>query len=180
MIRRKLPPRRPPAPSKARAPKKHKTQAECLARFLLPLPPQTDDPAERQHQRSLFERHDTTVLAIRLPLAPSVNQYRAIFHDRLITSAEGRAYHKAIDQLWWRHWKGKPPEPLTGRLRLLITTVAPRNGEMDLDNRIKPLQDAMKEAGVFINDSQIDDLRTIRGTPCFPGWMDVVIETISE
>ncbi len=146
-------------------------------RFLAPLP--AFQPAEIRSQRSLFELHDSAVWTIRLPLAPSVNAYRTVVRNRLMTTGEGQEYHAAVKRLWVAHWNGWPPEPLTGRLRLLVAIVFGTNPPPDLDNRVKPLQDALVGAGAFLDDNQIDDLRVIRcKTVQKPGWMDVTIETI--
>lgn len=141
------------------------------------LPATTEQ--ERMRQMALFNRHDASVVSIRLPLAPTVNNYRAVVCGRLITSAEGREYHAAVKQLWIAHWKGWPPEPLTGRIRLLVSIVFATSPPPDLDNRVKPLQDALVYAGAFADDNQVDDLRVIRAARVErPGWMDVTIETM--
>ncbi len=156
---------------------KRRTRAESRQRFMLPLPAQL--PLDLAQQRGLFERHDHAVWTIRFPLAPSVNAYRTVVRNRLMTTGEGQEYHKAVKQLWMAHWIGWPPEPLTGRLRLLVSIVFGSSPPPDLDNRIKPLQDALVGAGVLLDDNQIDDLRVIRVAAIHkPGWMDVCLETI--
>ena len=172
---------------KLTAPKKSKriTKAEHVQRYMATPPAAEQSQADADRQRALFERHSETTIRLRLPLAPTLNNYRAIFQPkngraRMITSAQGRAYIAAVKTLWQRRFMGWPPDPLTGRLRLLIEVHATRRGG-DLDNRIKSLQDALTEAGVWIDDSQVDDLRVIRGGVIFPaGAMDIIIETIKE
>ncbi len=163
------------------------TKRQYLERFLAtpPAPMQTD--AERSGRRSLFEKHDQVVVSLRLPLAPSTNHYWRSWvrpgSTRVMThvSSEGQAYKAAVAAAWRAHWKGWTPEPLTGRLRLLISVSYFTCAKIDLDNRIKPLQDALTECGVWADDSQIDDLRAIRGTVVEkPGYMDVTIETIGS
>jgi len=154
-------------------------RAGARRRFAEELPPVTE--TEMQSQRSLFERHDAAIWTVRLPLSPSVNNYRVVFRGRLITSVEGREYQESIKRLWFSKWNGWPPDPLTGRLRLLVAVAFRSSPPPDLDNRIKPLQDALVDAGAFLDDNQIDDLRVIRIPGVHkPGWMDVTIETISE
>jgi Holliday junction resolvase RusA-like endonuclease len=163
---------------------KKKSRAEWFDEFMMTPAAVEQSSEEKEVQRSLFERHDSVSVAMRLPLAPSVNHYKAIFQPkgcvaRLVTSAKGRAYCDAVSAFWKRHNRGWTPEPLTGRLRLLVTVHMARNGSSDLDNRVKPLQDAMKLAGMIEDDANIDDLRVMRGSVLAPvGAIDVVIETI--
>jgi len=145
-----------------------KTKAEYAARFAA-TPAATHTEADRAKQRSLFERHGQVVVTLRLPLAPSTNHYWRSWvrpgSTRVMThvSSEGQAYKAAVATAWLAHWKGWPPEPLTGRLRLLISVSYFTCAKIDLDNRIKPLQDALTDCKVWVDDSQIDDIRAIRG-----------------
>jgi Holliday junction resolvase RusA-like endonuclease len=125
------------------------------------------------------------VFSIRLPLAPSTNHYWRSWvrpgSTRVMThvSSEGQAYKAAVAAAWLRHFNGWPPERLTGRLRLLVSVSYFNSTKIDLDNRIKPLQDALTDCEVWADDSQIDDLRAIRGPAADkPGYMDVMIESI--
>jgi crossover junction endodeoxyribonuclease RusA len=54
-----------------------------------------------------------------------------------------------------------------------------RNGKSDLDNRVKPLLDALTAAEVWQDDSLIDELHIVRAPVKAPGWVDVTIETIA-
>lgn len=126
------------------------------------------------------------VVHLRLPMPPSVNSYRAIFDPkrgkaRLITSAAGRAYHKAVVSHWKQHWGGNPPKPMEGRLRMTVEVCYRDRRAIDLDNRVKPLQDALEMAGAYLNDSQIDDLWVVRGPVSGPdGFVDVMIEDMDQ
>ena len=181
---------KPPAellhPERSSPKRPRRSKAEWIAKFGEVPEPAPASEAEKQIQRALFERHDAVKLTIRFPLPPSTNHYWRSWYQpklgRVLThvSTEGQAYQEAVRRVWRDANKGWTPEPLTGRLRLLVTVVFPRNDTPDLDNRIKSLQDAMAESGIYGNDNQIDDLRAIRGPVAKPGWVDVVIETITE
>jgi crossover junction endodeoxyribonuclease RusA len=165
---------------------RRKTKAEYAERFA--ATPAAELPADGHClQRNLFERHDSVVVALRFPLAPSVNHYWRSWvrpgSTRVMThvSNEGQAYKAAVKAAWFTRWKGWPPEPLAGRIRLLITVGYFDRRSIDLDNRVKPLQDALTECGVWIDDDQVDDLRIMRGPIVKPtGAMDVIIESIPE
>ena len=162
-----------------------KNKIDYAARFALtPKMPQLSD-AEKQCQRELFDRHDDVLITIRLPLAPSMNHYWRSWvrpgSKSVMTyvSDEGKAFKEAVAAAWINYWKGWPPDPLTCRLRLLVSVHYFTNMKIDLDNRVKPLQDALTECKVWEDDSQIDDLRVIRGPiVAKPGYMDVTIESI--
>lgn len=155
-------------------------QAASMARFM--ATPRAVGAPLTETQRELFEKHDAAVVSLRLPLAPSVDHYLMLPGKgrRPIQSPEARAYRSAVRAFWLEHWKGKPPPPLTGRIRLLVVIGAARGGKWDLSNRVKPLEDALTACGAWLDDSQIDDERLLRGTPLPPtGYMDVTIEVIT-
>lgn len=166
--------------------KKRKSKAEHLERFLQTSQAPSPSEAERREQRALFERHDAAAITLRLPLPPSRSAYMNLFQPprgkaRLIISAAGRAYKEAVAQIWRDQNKGWTPDALTGRIRLLATLHMATRREADLDNRMKALQDALAEAGIFNDDSQIDHLNVMRG-PLHPpdGLCEIIIETIIE
>ena len=53
--------------------------------------------------------------------------------------------------------------PLLGRLSVNVMLHAPNRRKFDIDNRIKPLLDAMQFAGVYPDDEAIDHLTIKRG-----------------
>lgn len=161
---------------------RRRTEGQWLARFMGTPSAPPASIGEATAQRSLFEKHDAVVWSIRLPLAPTVDHWMTQpKHGKgWIYTCEARAYKKAVSCFWRRRWDGRLPEPLTGRLRLLVTISFPQEGRNDLSNRIKPLEDALTDCGVWLDDSQIDDERVFRGPICRPlGYMDVTVEVIT-
>lgn len=53
-------------------------------------------------------------------------------------------------------------QTLTGRLQVWVEAWMPDRRKRDLDNIKKALLDSMTHAGVYEDDSQIDDLRSVR------------------
>jgi crossover junction endodeoxyribonuclease RusA len=49
----------------------------------------------------------------------------------------------------------------------------------DLDNVAKTLKDALTRAGTWQDDSQVDDLRVVRGTPEADPFVIVTIEELA-
>ena len=114
-----------------------------------------------------------------LPWPPSVNGYwRSIQRGKYATqilSQRAREYQALVKSivgfrpLATRH---------TGRLRVAIILHPPTRRKVDLDNFNKGLLDSLTKAGVWEDDSQIDDLRIIRGEIIKGGRAAVTIEEI--
>jgi crossover junction endodeoxyribonuclease RusA len=119
------------------------------------------------------------MLTFTLPYPPSINRYyRAIGRGRVIISADGRDYRDAAMIAVRRYGDGKP---LTGRLFVRIELYPPDNRKRDIDNVQKPLLDALTHARVWVDDSQIDMLTTIRcGRIAKPGSCVIVIGELDE
>lgn len=109
---------------------------------------------------------------LELPFPPSVNRYwRHVFSGgcaRVLLSREGRRY-KADVKAAVRARGGNGREPLTGRLAVDVRLYPPDRLRRDIDNfGGKALLDALTEAGVWRDDSQLDELR-IRRCGVAPG-----------
>jgi crossover junction endodeoxyribonuclease RusA len=111
-----------------------------------------------------------------LPIPPTVNLYY-VNYTRIGKHGEkkGKVYtgrgisddgKEFSARVYAKVREGHKPAPrIGGRLALEIVVFPDGNRvRFDLDNRVKPLQDALQKAGVFDDDdSQIDDLRIVRG-----------------
>ena len=94
-----------------------------------------------------------------LPWPPSVNGYFASVKGRLILSAKGRQYREAIKALGLeQRW----PNFNHSRVRVEFEAWVPDKRRRDLDNILKSLCDSLTHAGIWHDDSQIDDLRIYR------------------
>jgi crossover junction endodeoxyribonuclease RusA len=115
------------------------------------------------------------MIQVSLPWPPSVNRYWRTFQGRMIISAEGRAYRKAVaDQVLIqrgaKHYKDK--------LRVTIEAFRPDNRRRDLDNLLKAVLDSLTHAGVWEDDNLIVDLR-IYWADSIGGMLKVNIEEVS-
>ncbi len=96
------------------------------------------------------------MIELTLPWPPSTNTYWRTFQGRMIISAKGREYRKAVaDQVLIQ----RGAKSLAGKLVVEIEAWRPDNRRRDLDNLLKAALDGCTHAGVWVDDSNIVDLR---------------------
>jgi len=93
-----------------------------------------------------------------LPWPVSINRYLRRAGVRMHTTNEAKAYRRDVGWLLAGH-QGFG----AARLAVDIQACPPDHRKRDLDNIGKVLIDALMHAGLFDDDSQIDDLRIWRG-----------------
>jgi crossover junction endodeoxyribonuclease RusA len=114
------------------------------------------------------------ILNITLPWPPSVNTYWRNFNGRMIISADGRAYRKAVVA---QIEQQRQQKFFDGPLRMTIKAYRPDKRRRDLDNLFKATLDALAHAGVYEDDSLIHDLR-IYWANTIGGMLKVQIEEL--
>jgi len=110
-----------------------------------------------------------------LPWPPTMNHYYTVARGRKILSRKGRIYKALVRGLLFTGSPGAvyPAE----RLALDVTLYPPRLGKWDLDNRAKPLLDAMNGL-VYGDDSQLDRLTLVRGEKVRYGRCEIFVEVL--
>lgn len=111
-----------------------------------------------------------------LPFPPTVNTYWRQFRGRAILSAKGRAYRDAAALAAAGRRRGK----IMGRLLVMIEVYPPDKRRRDLDNLPKGVLDALCKAGVYDDDSQIDDLRIVRRHNVVGGMVKIHVSQLPE
>jgi len=116
----------------------------------------------------VLQSNSTPIFEVTLPWPPSVNNYwRHKVTGRLATvyvSAEGKQYRKAVNDLVMEAAMVQRYLKQTGPVRVVIEAFPPDRRKRDLDNILKSLLDALTHAGVWEDDSQIQDLRIYKST----------------
>lgn len=111
-----------------------------------------------------------------LPWPPSVNHYWAHVRGRAYITEQGRAFRDAV--IW--ECRAKRIRKIPGKLGVTIRACPPDARRRDLDNLNKAPLDALQHAGVYADDSQIDDLRIYRGPVLKGGALHVQIAKLSH
>lgn len=96
-----------------------------------------------------------------LPYPPSANRYWRHNRGRTHVSSEARNYREVVS---WRVKadNGAQRHTESERLSLTINVYPPDRRRRDLDNTLKVTLDALQHAGVYADDSQIDQLTVTR------------------
>jgi crossover junction endodeoxyribonuclease RusA len=102
----------------------------------------------------------TAPLVVTLPMPPSVNALYRVFRGRSILSKPGRDWYKiAIPSLQAQANGWRCPN----RAALTLTFRFPDYRRCDISNRIKALEDAITKAGLWDDDSLVDEIHMYRG-----------------
>jgi len=109
-----------------------------------------------------------------LTYPPTANTYWRTWRGRMLLSAKGRDYKATIAREFADRGGGR----VDGRLRVHVHLEPPDERRRDLDNALKPTLDALKDAGAFVDDCQIDDLRVTRGAVTPGGACHVEVEEV--
>ena len=105
----------------------------------------------------------TPIFEVTLPWPPTINTYwRHKITGRLATvyiTQQGKQYRQAVNNLVLEAAMLQRYHKATGPLRVEIEAYPPDRRKRDLDNILKSLLDSLTHAGVWEDDSQIQDLR---------------------
>ncbi|MEE4108457.1 MAG: RusA family crossover junction endodeoxyribonuclease [Halieaceae bacterium] len=104
-------------------------------------------------------------LTLTLPWPPSTNRYWRHVGTRTLLSRDGRAYKARVSgEAAWQ--LGVPVPKLAGPVAVRVDLYPPDRRRRDIDNHAgKALLDAIAEAGVLDDDSQIRDLHAVMHSP---------------
>lgn len=129
----------------------------------------------------LLVRHADMEITLSWP--PSVNTYWRTPHKgplagRTMISEKGRAYREAVIKECAAN--GATNADIEGRLSVTLLVFPPDRRRRDIDNIPKAVLDALAHAGVYRDDSQIDELVIRRCSIVQDGGVRVEIRRIDE
>lgn len=101
------------------------------------------------------------MIEIILPWSPTVNRYYSKTRTHVYISPKGKNFREDVVEALAQ----QVPDLCLTDTRLFVECVLfpPDRRKRDLDNHIKSLLDALTQAGVWEDDSQIDQLHIYRG-----------------
>ena len=105
-----------------------------------------------------------------LDFPPSVNNYYVKTRRGVFISSKGQKFRASTAEKILGQLAGLS-FPEDTRLLLEVIVYPPDKRKRDLDNYMKPLQDAITHAGLWDDDSQIDQLFIYRGAKASPNGM---------
>jgi len=116
------------------------------------------------------------MIALTLPLPPSVNCYYGSRGNRRFIRKPGLVFRAKVAEIV----SELCIPTLEGRVSLFVAIHPASKKVHDLDNRAKSLQDALTHAGVWLDDSQIDELHMVRREVIKGGLVRVVITEMDQ
>lgn len=108
---------------------------------------------------------------LELPYPPSINHYYGRAGNRVYMKPAGVTFREHV--MWLI--KQKNLQAVDGRLCVVMVVCPPDRRARDLDNVTKAVLDSLQHAGVYKNDSQIDELTVRRGSIVEGGRCEVMI-----
>lgn len=113
------------------------------------------------------------MLNLTLPWPPALNSYYRHVGHKVLISEKGRDYRKAVaDQVLIQ----RGAKHYEGRLSVHIEAHVPDKRQRDLDGMFKAVLDSLTHAGVWGDDSQIDEL-SIKRMP-LGGMLKIQVVTL--
>lgn len=107
----------------------------------------------------------------RLPLPPTINSYYGVdpHSRRRYIAKAGVTFRKQVAAMMI----GKAV--FASEMDLVISITWHMRGKGDIDNRVKPLLDALQEAGTIPNDAQVKEMHVYMGHKVVGGAVDIII-----
>ena len=100
-------------------------------------------------------------MKLTIPFPPSANHIWREGRGRTFRSTEYKTFVQHVGWLWLQ---AVPPLwSQTERYAVAIELIYDSNRRYDVDNRVKPILDALTKAGAWKDDSQVDAILVVRG-----------------
>ena len=111
---------------------------------------------------------------LNFPLPPTINSYYQFHGHRRFVGEAGKKFKAQVAQIVSQ----QPIRFGAEKLSMMVTINFRDKRKQDLSNRIKTLEDAMVQAGLFDDDSQIKEIHIYEGEIVKGGRVTVRIKTL--
>ena len=115
------------------------------------------------------------MIELNLPYPPSINHYFSYYQGRPVLSKDARAYRHQVRRIAI----ARGIKPLMGKLAVRIEIAPPDDRRRDCDNVQKAVLDALQNAGLFWDDSQVVWLLSIKCEQQAKGGVKVKLDDFS-
>lgn len=124
----------------------------------------------------MTQKESDQTLFLDLPLPPTINSYYQYKGFRRFVGPEGKKFKADVLDM-----VGKTPTRFgDARLGLTVHLHFRDRRRQDLSNRIKALEDALVQAGLFDDDSQIDEEHIFRSSIIKQGKTRIEIKVLPD
>ena len=113
---------------------------------------------------------------LELPFPPSINHYFSVIRGRPVLSKDVRVFRQLVRQ----RVRSSAVRVALGPLAVRVDLFPPDLRRRDCDNAIKPILDALQQAGTFVDDSQIVWLLTVKFSKAPGGKVIVRIQEMED
>ena len=114
--------------------------------------------------KEMLEMNKTKkTITLTLPFPPSVNHYYCQTRRGKYISKKGRIFRSMVETIVYE--SGMANLAISSPIRIAIYLTRGDKRKYDIDNCVKALQDALQHAGVYTDDSLINELVVIREEP---------------
>jgi len=111
-----------------------------------------------------------------LPFPPSVNTYYSVVRGRKVLSKRGRLYK--LESMEAMIEQGLDSKGIDFGVSVVVILNPPCKRKRDLDNYLKAILDAITYSEFWVDDSQVHDLRIIRGVKSKVANIEVTVKKL--
>jgi crossover junction endodeoxyribonuclease RusA len=131
--------------------------------------------------KSVFPKYVKPRFIFKLPYPPTINHYYGLTRTgQRFIGKKGTEFRKQVVELLREIPESSNTLGKDVRIQVWIEVFCPDRRKRDLDNIKKPLLDSLTHAGVWEDDCQVDDIRSVRCEVTKGGYVRVHVAILSD